>query len=419
MRTPELLRLALLLGAVFGGAAGATAPRALTVEGAIQLALEKNLHLQRVGLEVDAAQAKLKGASVIIKDNPVILGMLGPRSSQVGRSLDYGFELMQPLEIAGQRGARVDSAEAGQLAAEQRLAGARVALTARVREQFARAVAADQRLMLAREAMTLAQQSREAAEERFRAGAAPLLEVNTARVDFGRAARERAQMEQGRAVAFAQLSVFLGLPPAEDLALSGDLKSTLASELRVEALVEQALSRRAELKEAIATRASAQAEERLTARETFPTARVGLTFGHEQETQATIVKGVLGFELPVFNQNAGPRALAAVRARQADLAVDTVRQQVGQQVVVAVARLRAAQAAAEGYAGEVVQAMEQNMELVTDSYRAGKIDFLELVVIRNQAIAARREHIDVLEELSIAAAELELALGGSPGEPGQ
>lgn len=420
MRNPESLRrwlLVLLTG--FGGVAPAAELTALTLDDAIRLALENNLQLRRVGNEVDAAQSRLKGASVVIKDNPVILGMVGPRSSVAGRSLDFGVELLQPIEIAGQRGARLDSAEASQVAALQRLAGTRVALTARVREQFARALAADQRLLVAREATALAQQGRDAAEERFRAGAAPLLEVNTARVDLGRAVRQRAQMEQARALTFAELGFLLGLPPAQELTLNGDLKIPPSAELRTEALVEQALSRRAELKEAVAARESAQAEERLSIRESFPTARVGLTFAHEQETQATIVKGVLGLDLPVFNQNAGPRALAAVRVRQAELAVDAMRQQVGLQVVTAVARLRAGQAAAEGYAGEVVKAMEENMELVTESYRAGKIDFLELVVIRNQAIAARREHIDVLEELSIAAAELELTLGGPAGEPEQ
>lgn len=60
---------------------------------------------------------------------------------------------------------------------------------------------------------------------------------------------------------------------------------------------------------------------------------------------------------------------------------------------------------------DVVKAMQQNMELVTDSYRAGKIDFLQLMVIRRQAVEARREYIDVLEELNAAQASLDRAVG--------
>ena len=53
------------------------------------------------------------------------------------------------------------------------------------------------------------------------------------------------------------------------------------------------------------------------------------------------------------------------------------------------------------------------MALVTDSYRAGKIDFLQLVVIRGRSLEARREFIDVLEELNAAEAGLDLALGNT------
>jgi cobalt-zinc-cadmium efflux system outer membrane protein len=58
-----------------------------------------------------------------------------------------------------------------------------------------------------------------------------------------------------------------------------------------------------------------------------------------------------------------------------------------------------------------MKAMQQNTDLVTESYRAGKIDFLQLVVIRRQAIDTQREYIDVLEELNAAEAELGRAVG--------
>ena len=51
------------------------------------------------------------------------------------------------------------------------------------------------------------------------------------------------------------------------------------------------------------------------------------------------------------------------------------------------------------------------MELGTESYRAGKIDFLQLLLIRRQTLEARNEHINVLEELTAAQAQLDRSTG--------
>jgi cobalt-zinc-cadmium efflux system outer membrane protein len=57
--------------------------------------------------------------------------------------------------------------------------------------------------------------------------------------------------------------------------------------------------------------------------------------------------------------------------------------------------------------------MEENLELGTESYRAGKIDFLQLLLVRRQTLEARHEYLDVLEELNAAQAQLDRALGRS------
>ena len=67
--------------------------------------------------------------------------------------------------------------------------------------------------------------------------------------------------------------------------------------------------------------------------------------------------------------------------------------------------------AADGFASDVVKAMQENMELGTESYRAGKIDFLQLLLIRRQTLEARNEHINVLEELTAAQAQLDRSTG--------
>jgi cobalt-zinc-cadmium efflux system outer membrane protein len=63
------------------------------------------------------------------------------------------------------------------------------------------------------------------------------------------------------------------------------------------------------------------------------------------------------------------------------------------------------------YGQEVRGAVDQNLALGTDAYRSGKIDFLQLLLIRRSAIDAENAAIDSLEELSTAQAELDRAIG--------
>ena len=408
----RLIRPLCILLSVGAASPAIAEPRTLTVEEAIRVALERNPDVLTFARTVDAAQARLAGASLLLQGNPTVTAAVGPRASAAGRSLDHSFQILQQFEIGGQRGARIDAAEAA-LEASQAQAQAqalRADVAAMVRQAFGRALAVEQRVRLAAEAFSLAQQGVGAAEERFRAGAAALLEVNTARVELGRAARERGEAERRRAEAFGDLHLLLGLDPLEELTLRGDLA---AQEPVVEPaeLVREALENRGEVRAARRALDSARAEARLASREAIPSPRLGASYSREEESDTTIVQGVVTFDLPFFNRNKAARGVAAARVAQSETAREATDRRIRQEVLTALARFQAARAAADAYASDVVKAMQENMELVTESYRAGKIDFLQLLVIRRQTLEARREHIDVLEELNAARAQLNRALG--------
>lgn len=395
------------------GSLAVAQPRTLSVEEAIRLAQENNPDVRSLMGDVDAAKARLRGASLLFQNNPSVSAAAGPRSSGAGKTRDSNVQIVQPVEIAGQRGARIAAAEAAFDAVEARLQALRSEVTAKVRESFGHALAAEQRLSLASEARAIAQQGVSAAEERFGAGAAALLEVNTARVELGRASRGRAEAERSRAEALGDLRLLVGLDPVQALTVQGELKTAVPPG-DAGRFVERALVNRAELRASRRALDAANAEERLASKEWIPTPRIGASYSREEESNATIVQGLLAFDLPIFNRNTAARGVAAARVRQLEAEREATERRVTQEVLTALARLDAARSAAEGYADDVVKAMQQNMELATDSYRAGKIDFLQLMIIRRQAVEARREYIDVLEELNAAQASLDRAVGQAP-----
>ncbi len=413
MRGPQLRLMAPLciLLAACAASPSIAEQRALTVEQAVRLALASNPDLLTFAADVEASKARLAGASLLLQTNPSLTFTAGPRSSPGGGSLDHGVQALQQLEIGGQRGARIDASEAALESTRAQAQALRSEVTAKVREAFGRALAAERRSRLAADAFAVAQQGVGAAEERFRAGAAALLEVNTARIELGRAARGRGESDRRRAESLAELRLLLGLDPLDELTLRGDLSPALDPVASATELMREALERRSEIRAASRALDSAKAEARLASREAIPSPRIGASFAREEESATTIVQGVVAFDLPVFNRNQAARGVAAARVSQAETALRATDRRIRQEVSTALARFQAARAAADGYAVGVVEAMQVNMELGTESHRAGKIDFLQLLVIRRLTLDARREHIDVLEELDAARARLDRALG--------
>ncbi|WNG25138.1 TolC family protein [Cystobacter fuscus] len=394
----------------------APAPHPLTVEESVAIALERSPRLISARAEAASARARLEGASLLAQENPQLQGAVGPRWRQAGEradpSLDVSLGVSQRLELLGQRGARRDAAAAQLAASEARLQALRVTLATEVRGAFARLLAAEQELRLDDEGRLLAEQALRAAEERLTAGAASRIEVNTARVEMGRAAHERVLSVRRRSLALAELRLLLGLEPTETPRLSEDWKPDDAEPPPLEALLERALAQRAEVKAARAELDAARAEVTLASREALPAPRLGASYSREED--AHIVQGTLGIELPLFNRNQEARGLGAARRIRAQAELEATERMVRSEVALALERYQNARAAMAVYGADVLEALQQNLALVNEAYRAGKVDFFQLLVIRRDALDARRGSIDALAELLIAEAQLQSALGGQP-----
>jgi outer membrane protein, heavy metal efflux system len=397
-------------------ASTAHADETLTLEGAIRRAWEQNPGVREAEAEVEAARARVAGARLLIQDNPDLNIAVGPRSRPMERTVDYELSITQPIDVGGRRRARIEATTASVKAAEARLAQWRGSVAADVREAFGRALAAEAHEQLAMDAIELATQALKAAEKRHQAGAASLIEVNTARIEVGRSQRARGAARRMRAAALAELRLLLGMGAAR-LSLQGQLQpSPQGRALDLPALTILAAEHRADLLAARYELEAARAERRLATREAVPAPRVGVSF--RQEEGAQVVQGVLSMELPLFDRNQAARGVSAARARQAELAVAALEQRLAQEVELSVDRVRTARETLEAFSGDVLEALDQNIALVTRGYEAGELDFLELLLMRREMLEARREYIEALTELNSAEAQLDRVLGVKAGATG-
>jgi cobalt-zinc-cadmium efflux system outer membrane protein len=427
MRLPEqstlsTLSLSCSLGAIvlcvafFPLAAGA---EGMTLQAAVLHALKSNPDVVQAETEVEAARGHRVGAALLLQDNPEVGVAVGPRSRpQAAQEEDLDLEISatQSFEIAGQRAARIDATTAALAAAEARLAERRAVVAAEVREAFGRVLGAEARKALADAALGLAQQAVEAADERHRRGAASLIELNTARVEVGRSNRAKLEAERRRAAASAELKLLLAIDPGDSLSLDGELESLSPTrDLDVTELSAIAARSRPALIAARHDLESARAEERLARREAVPSPRIGARYQREEDTE--IVQGTLSLDLPLFARNQAEKRVSRTRRLQAERLVAALERQVAQQVTLSVNSVQVARETLEGFAGDVLKALDENVALVNKGYEAGKIDFLQLILIRRETLEARRDYIEALEELNTAEAELDRAVGMTPFGP--
>jgi cobalt-zinc-cadmium efflux system outer membrane protein len=393
--------------------ASARADQPLTLGSAVEQALQQNAEVRTAEAEVRAARARLEGASVALASNPALSAAVGPRDTGDGRTVDYQVALSQRVEVGGQRGARVAAARAALGAAEARLAATRARVATEVWELFGRVAASRMRAEVAAEAQRLAERAASAAEKRYRAGDAARIEVNSARLERGRATRAALEAEREGAVAMAELELVLGTGPGTPPEIAFQLEGATSAEGQsVDDLVHEALASRRDLSAARLDVAAAEAEQSAATRAVVPAPALGVSFAREE--RANVVLGTLSIDLPLFARNQGERGVASARVEQARVALAALERRAALEVRLASERVGTARRALDAFDAETSAALRENLALVTKAYEAGQIDFVRYLLFRREALEARRDRIDALEALNGAEARLDRALGREP-----
>jgi cobalt-zinc-cadmium efflux system outer membrane protein len=263
---------------------------------------------------------------------------------------------------------------------------------------------------MAQDSMCFSEQAAEAAERRFRAGDAARIDVNSARVERGRAARAAFEAEQERLAAEAELETLLGFEPGSaSRALPGLEELASWTEEPMDALLREALASRRDLAALRLDLVAAEEEASLAARSAIPSPALGVSVAREEK--ANLVLGTLTIDLPFFARNQGERGATAARVEQARIAVGTLERRIAQEVRLAAERARSTRRLLDALDPGAATALAEDLALATRAYEAGQIELLRYQQVRRDAVDARRDRIDSLEALNRAAARLDRSLG--------
>ncbi len=424
------------------------APQILTLERAIEIALEGNRQLRASDARLGAAEATVDearslrlpqlelGGSYQRTDNPVLVfsNLLG-QASFTSENFALGalnepdpldnwkarLELSQPLWTGGRIRGGVEAAGLERDAAESDRESARQGVIHQVIESYTGAVLARGELAVTREALATARAHVELVSDLHRGGLVVESDLLQAEVRESEVRELTIRAENRAEVAVAALNLALGRDLDVPVALPAELAPDRAivagsAEAALERLVERAWSRRPDLQAARSRLAASERQRRIARAARRPEVGLGASwemnaedfFGADGDNWAVTV----GVSFDAFD---GHRTRARVRraehrTREAEEQTELLAQSISLEVRRAYFERRAARQRLE-QAQKGVELGERSLEIIEDRYREGLTILPELLDAETALTRARLRRIAAERDLLLARATLDLATG--------
>jgi outer membrane protein TolC len=322
-------------------------------------------------------------------------------------TLDISF----PIETAGKRGHRVQSARNLDQAARLDLADSAWTVLSGVRLALLNYLLACRSLELVRSEEQVRGDQVKILEQILSAGEIPRLDVDMARIEHSKTEMALRAAEGQTAEAETALAAAIGIPVA---GLRGaqfawpDLDTPPSPETFFPAEIQRdALLNRLDVRRSLAQYAAAEADLQLEIAKQYPDINIGPGYTFEERHSFFTVG--LSSVIPLFNQNRGPIAEAEARRKEAAAAF----LQTQAQVIAKSERARAAYAASLRELAEaksVYQFQETQLQIVQQAIRAGADNRLSLDGVQIQLSVLERAKLDALGRAQRALGDLEDAV---------
>jgi outer membrane protein, heavy metal efflux system len=394
----------------------------LTLDQALREALEHNPLLAVERTEGDVAAGTLRQARLYAVNPELELeGSAGRARARGGEDERRGIDgksigLSQVISLRGQRGLRIQAAEAGVDRATAAVQEAEREVTGEVLQTFGDILVAQARVALARDVVALTTTVRETARKLYETDVVPQLDVFRADVELARVENRLVAAEQTLTTAQREFALLLGRPPVPSIRAEGPLTLPLpAGDIAV--LQQRALAQRPDLNMARAALRAAEAELALVRREQFfPEVKVGLRYEEAREFDSTNRSGVLALSvpLPLLNRRQGEVDRAAAELRKQEATVQLIQRRIEKEVAAASQQVLTSRQITEAYTRRILPDHDRNFRLLREGYNLGQLRLTDVLVGQRELIEAREAYLDAVATLNTAAAALYQAINGRP-----
>lgn len=400
-----------------GDKSSPTAPGdALTPEQAYALALARNPELAVAEAEVDVLAAEAESEKQL--ENPTLRLTNFQIDETIAGRPGMNLGLRAPIPRPGSIRARVAAARSLADGAETRAEATRRRLRVDIHRLFAQLAFYTADLDELTRAVAVTDQLRKAMATRVEMAIATRVDLALVEVDHAELLDEQSRVRGELARAEAALSLLVA--PGTSQKFRVDRKDLEPGDLTFDrdALTEQAVAARQELRETQTATHAAEAEVYLAKNESWPWlawAQVNYNFRTPVASINNATTPAFGFglalDIPLFSLNLRKIKAAKAVVRQRQLEERAAIAIVASEVAAAVARVEAADTRVREIEKSLLPQAEAAAQHVEAALAAGGVDTIKALEIADRQVAARRAHLEALFERRDAALELEAALG--------
>lgn len=373
----------------------------LTLEQAIAMTLSTSPELRLAAQNVAIAEGARVQAGV--RPNPELALLREGTSSRSNRTDTY--QLSQPIELGGKRGARIKLAEQDQALARGDVNVAAAELRANVTAAYLEALTAQEHVALAKESLSLAGKATNAAGRRVEAGKISPLEQTRSSVAEASARLELSQAVADAALARRRLAAFWGSTQPEDrILVTPDINLAMIPALSE---LQSRLDASPQMQRARIQIAREEAGVGLAKVDRVPD--LTLTLGRKKDFQTNDSQTVVGLAIPLpfFNRNQGNLLSALRRVDKAKTEAEIEYLNASQALADAHQRASVAQEQIESMRNEILPAAQSAFNAAVTGFELGKFGFIDVLDAQRTLFQSRAQYLSALSARYRALADLE------------
>jgi len=394
----------------------------LTLDDAINLAIERNRSLQSRFQEIRKADADLLTAG--LRGNPYVFGSIdsvpyGSYSPERPGEPGYALTVIQPFDINNKRGHRIIAAErAKSVTHAQYQEAVRLEIDA-LYTLYTDVLAARETIRYVDASIAGLHELRTTVARLVKGEELSSLELERIELQIEAAEIAKAEAAASLVAAKRRLALDLVLPSPDDVPL--DIRAALHTDTAAipptEELVQLARQHRPDLRAFLLGTQRASAEVQLAVKERYPDVFVLYTpWGAVDNTalgeQNATSWGISGMaSVPLFNRNQGNIRRAETSRSQAATELDQIGRQIETEVRQVATEVDVARKRAERLETTILPRARRIRDMTLDQVRSGQADMLTYIQAQREYVDVVRQYRDALLDLRRAALRINTAVG--------
>jgi cobalt-zinc-cadmium efflux system outer membrane protein len=361
-----------------------------------------------------AAEGRRVAARPLFPSNPVLSGTISQLSTGSVVVPNWGASLSQEIEIGGQRGARLDAADAEVAAQRSRVLVTDRDVAADALRLYFDALAAEEARDLGRRLETATRAAAAVARGRAEKGVASTVDADIAEAAALHATDARLQAEQRAAQATAALASSLALDPAAPPSVEGDLTPLAGVDTQARALAARGFEDRPEVQALEAQRRAATERASVFRRSRVPNVTV-LAFAQNDDLNDRILGLGLSVPLPlpepIGRMHDGEVAEADALAARAATEAERLRRELRLGLATALSAYETRREAVTAYAPERAMRAEQDLAAMVQEIEAGRLSVRDAIVAQGLFVELLQARLEARRAICLASVELARAAG--------